>query len=86
MSNMNNIKRILGIVWIAAAPILIWFLASQAFQKITAASEATKSNVMLQWVIILSIFTPICIGLFIFGVYGVKGEYDHLPESSADLD
>lgn len=82
---MNTIKKILGLVWMALAPTIIWFLASQAIQKIGAATELTKSNVTLQWVIILTIFTPICIGFFIFGFYGLKGEYDRLPESSNEL-
>jgi hypothetical protein len=82
---MNNIKKMLGLVWMAVAPLLIWFLASQAIQKIGNATEAAKSNVVLQWVIILFIFAPICVGLFIFGYYGFSGEYDHLPESSAEL-
>lgn len=82
---MNTIKKILGLVWMALAPAIIWFLASQAIQKIGAATELTKSNVTLQWVIILTIFTPICIGFFIFGYYGLKGEYDRLPESSNEL-
>ena len=68
------------------APAIICFLASQAFQKIGAASTLTKSNVTLQWVIILTIFTPICIGFFIFGYYAYKGEYAHLPSSSKDLE
>ena len=68
------------------APAIIWFLASQAFQKIGAATTLTKSNVTLQWVIILTIFTPICIGFFIFGYYAFKGEYAHLPSSSKDLE
>jgi hypothetical protein len=83
---MNSIKKIVGLAWMALAPLLIWFLASQAYQKIHAATEVTKSNVVLQWIIILTIFTPICIGFFIFGYYGMKGEYDHLPETSADLE
>ena len=83
---MNNIKKILGLVWMAAAPILVWFLASQAIQKIGDATATTSANVTLQWVIILSIFAPICVGLFIFGYYSFKGEYDHLPESSKELD
>lgn len=82
---MNQIKKILGLVWMVLSPTLIWFLANQAIQKIGAASEATKSNVTLQWAIILIIFTPICIGFFIFGWYAIKGEYDHLPENSAEL-
>lgn len=82
---MNTFKRILGLVWMALSPAIIWFLASQAIQKIGAATELTKSNVTLQWVIILTIFTPICIGFFIFGYYGLKGEYEKLPENSNDL-
>lgn len=82
---MNQIKKILGLVWMVLSPTLIWFLANQAIQKIGAASEVTKSNVTLQWAIILIIFTPICIGFFIFGWYAIKGEYDHLPENSAEL-
>jgi hypothetical protein len=83
---MNTIKKILGLVWMFLAPAIIWFLASQAIQKIAAATTLTKSNVTLQWVIILAIFTPICIGFFIFGYYAFKGEYAHLPSSSEDLE
>ena len=83
---MNTIKKILGLVWMFLAPAIIWFLASQALQKIAAATTLTKSNVTLQWVIILAIFTPICIGFFIFGYYAFKGEYAHLPASSEDLE
>ncbi len=68
------------------APAIIWFLASQAIQKIAGATTLTRSNVTLQWVIILTIFTPICIGFFIFGFYAFKGEYDQLPVSSKDLE
>ena len=83
---MNTIKKILGLVWMFLAPAMIWFLASQAIQKINNASSLTRSNVTLQWVIILTIFTPICIGFFIFGKYAFKGEYDQLPSSSKDLE
>ena len=83
---MNTIKKILGLVWMFLAPAIIWFLASQAIQKIAAATTLTKSNVTLQWVIIMTIFTPICVGFFIFGYYAFKGEYAHLPASSKDLE
>lgn len=83
---MNTIKKILGFVWMCLAPAIIWFLTAQAIQKISASSEITKSNVTLQWGIILTIFTPICIGFFIFGYYSFKGEYDQLPVSSKDLE
>jgi hypothetical protein len=82
---MNAIKRFLGIIWMLLAPALVGFMFWQAAEKISKASAATKSNVTLQWVIILFIFIPICIGLLIFGYYSVKGYYDHLPESSAEI-
>ena len=82
---MNYIKRILGIVWMLLAPAVVGFLFWQAYEKISHATEATKSNVTLQWSIILIIFFPICIGLLIFGYYSVIGAYDHLPESSAEI-
>lgn len=82
---MNALKRILGFVWMALAPMLVGFMFWQAADKIGKASEATKTNVTLQWSIILFIFIPICIGLLIFGYYSVKGLYDHLPESSAEI-
>lgn len=82
---MNTIKKILGIVWMILAPAIAVFLFWQAAEKIGLASETSKSNVTLQWVIILVIFLPICIGLFIFGYYALKGYYEHLPESSSEL-
>ncbi|MBL0145782.1 MAG: hypothetical protein IPP48_08475 [Chitinophagaceae bacterium] len=83
---MNALKKFLGIIWMALSPAIVGFMFWQAADKIGKATEATKSNVTLQWVIILTIFLPICIGLFIFGYYAIKGYYDHLPESSAELE
>jgi hypothetical protein len=82
---MNSIKKLLGIVWMLLAPAIVIFLFWQAAEKISMASAATKSNVTLQWIIILIIFFPICIGLFIFGYYAIKGYYEHLPESSDEI-
>ncbi len=82
---MNALKRILGLVWMLMAPSVVGFMFWQAADKIGKASEVAKSNVTLQWGIILFIFIPICIGLLIFGFYSVKGYYDHLPESSAEI-
>jgi len=83
---MNALKRILGIVWIVLGPVIILFLFMQAADKIAAAAEGiARTNTTLQWSIIIIIFIPICAGLMIFGYYGLKGEYDRLPESSEDL-
>jgi len=82
---MNAIKKYLGIIWMLLSPAIIIFLFWQAADKIGMATEATKANITLQWSIILIIFFPICIGLMIFGYYAVKGYYEHLPESSAEI-
>jgi hypothetical protein len=83
---MNTIKKLLGYVWMLIAPCIILFLVYEAYDKISNAPVITQSNVILQWVIILLIFTPICVGFFIFGSYASKGEYDNLPAASSEID
>ena len=66
------------------APLVIYFLINSAIQNIHAAG--TKDiNKPIPWIIIITIFTPIAIGLIIFGYYALKGEYNKLPESSKEL-
>ena len=82
---MNTTKKFMGFVWMLLAPLVIILLVSGAFNNIQ--SGGTKDiNQPVPWIIIISIFTPIAIGLFIFGYYCVKGEYDHLPESSEEIE
>lgn len=83
---MNQLKKILGIVWMALSPALIVFMFWQAYEKISHAVPAAKSNTTLQWIIILAVFLPICAGLFMFGLYAWSNEYAHLPESSEEID
>jgi cytochrome bd-type quinol oxidase subunit 2 len=73
---MKSIKRYLGIVWILAAPVLVAFMVWQAYEKISASAAAAKTNAFLQWLIIILVFIPICIGFIIFGWYAFRGEYD----------
>jgi Na+/H+ antiporter NhaA len=81
---MNSIKKVLGFVWMLLAPVVIIVLVSGAWMNIDAAG--TKDiNQPVPWIIIIGIFTPIAMGLFIFGWYCVKGEYAKLPESSIDI-
>jgi hypothetical protein len=83
---MNVLKRILGVAWMIMGPVIILFLFMQAAEKIAAAAAGiARTNTTLQWSIIIIIFIPICAGLMIFGYYGLKGEYDRLPEHSDDL-
>lgn len=81
---MNQLKRIMGVLWMLIAPAVIYFLIAGAIQNIS--STGTKDiNKPIPWVIIITIFTPIAVGLMIFGYYAIKGEYDKLPESSEEL-
>jgi purine-cytosine permease-like protein len=80
---MNQLKKIMGIVWMLIAPIVIYILISGAMQNI---GHGTKDiNKPVPWIIIITIFTPIAAGLFIFGYYAFKGEYSKLPESSEEI-
>ena len=66
------------------APVVIYFLIMGAVHNITA--TGTKDiNKPIPWIIIIAIFTPIAIGLMIFGFYAMKGEYDRFPESPEEL-
>ncbi len=81
---MNAIKKILGIVWLLLAPVVIYFLVSGAISYIDPSGVKDINNPVI-WIIIIAIFTPIAVGLMIFGWYALKGEYDHLPEDSSVL-
>jgi hypothetical protein len=81
---MNTLKRALGLLWLILAPAVIYFLVDRAIVHIDPAGKKDINNPVI-WVIIIAIFTPIAIGLMIFGWYAWKGEYDHLPEKSTDL-
>lgn len=80
---MNSIKRLAGIFWILLGPLAIYYLIT------TAISEIQKKPVIdtkIQWIVFVVIFIPIAIGMMIFGWFALKGEYDHLPESSAEVE
>lgn len=82
---MNYIKKYLGIIWLLLSPAVIYFLVSSAIEHIDAKKTEQINNPVI-WIIIIAIFTPIAVGLMIFGWYALKGEYNHLPESSKDFD
>ena len=82
---MNVVKKYLGIIWLLLAPVVIYFLVTGAIANIDPAGTKDINNPII-WIIIIAIFTPIAIGLMIFGWYAFKGEYRHLPESSAEID
>jgi hypothetical protein len=79
---MNQLKKYVGIVWILLGPLAIYYLVK------TAAAEISKKPVIdtkVQWFVFVIIFVPIAIGIMIFGIYAVSGEYDRLPEKSEEL-
>lgn len=80
---MNSVKRLAGIIWIVLGPLAIYYLVN------TAISEIQKKPVIdtkIQWIVFVVIFIPIAIGMMIFGWLALKGEYDHLPESSSEVE
>jgi len=82
---MNAFKKFLGIFWLLLAPLVIYALIEGAITNIDSAGKKDINNPVI-WIIIIAIFTPIAIGLMIFGWYAFRGEYDDLPESSKDLE
>lgn len=73
---MNGLKKVLGIVWIIIAIASILALFYGAIHNIDTNGKA-DINRPLPWIIIIAIFTPISIGMMIFGWYAFKGEYDN---------
>ena len=82
---MDALKRYFGLLFLVLAPLLIFELVSGAIENIDTAGKKDINNPVI-WIIIIAIFTPIAIGLVIFGWYAFRGEYDHLPHSSKELD
>lgn len=71
---MNQFRKYLGLVWIILALIAgYWLIVSQAIPKF----ESSKPEDKIPAIIYAFILTPIIVGgLFVFGYYALKGEYD----------
>jgi hypothetical protein len=80
---MNSIKRFAGIIWILLGPVAIYYLIKTATEEI---AKKPVIDTKIQWIVFVVIFIPIAVGLMIFGYYALKGEYDHLPESSSEVE
>ena len=80
---MKTIKRYAGLLWIIMGPVAIFYLIKTAADEIAKKPEI---DTKIQWTVFVVIFIPIAIGLMIFGWYALKGEYDKLPESSAEIE
>ncbi len=74
---MKQIKRFLGLIWMIIGPAIIVALFWSAFKNIDINGK-TDINNPIPWTIILTIFTPIAVGLIIFGWYVWNGEYENV--------
>ncbi|MDF2379877.1 hypothetical protein JMG10_00255 [Nostoc ellipsosporum NOK] len=81
---MNALKKALGVLWLIVGPAVIFFLVQGAIEHIDPKGTKDINNPVV-WIIIIAIFTPIALGLMIFGWYALRGEYDRLPESSSEI-
>ena len=78
---MDAFKRYFGLLLLIIGPLFIYELVAGAITNIDLAGKKDINNPVI-WVIIIAIFTPIAIGLVIFGWYAFRGEYDKLPARS----
>lgn len=81
---MAIFKRYFGLLFLLIAPFIIFELVNGAIEHIDPAGKKDINNPVI-WIIIITIFTPIAIGLVIFGWYAFRGEYDHLATKSKEL-
>ena len=77
---MDALKRLAGFVWIALAATSIYLLISRASLEIgeAAAGKRPLLDTRMFWYIIVPIFSPILLGLGLFGWYAWRGEYGGL--------
>lgn len=71
---MNQLKRLLGLVWIACAAAAAYFCIFQfGLPKFTSG----KQEDLVFGIIILFVLTPLIVaGLGTFGYYALAGDYD----------
>ncbi len=80
---MNKLKRILGIIWMVLGPLAIFYLVRVALNEV---AKKPVIDTWIQWGVFIVIFIPIAFGMVIFGYFAWRGEYDHLPESSVEIE
>jgi hypothetical protein len=80
---MNALKKYLGIVWMLLGPAGIYYIVATAIEEI---GKKPVIDTKIQWGVFVIIFIPISIGMMVFGYFALKNEYDHLPESSAEIE
>lgn len=71
---MDGLKRYLGVLWMLIGIVAIALLIYSAASNIGIAKGDIGKPI--PWIIIIVVFTPVSIGLIVFGWYAFKGEYD----------
>lgn len=71
---MNKLKRLLGVLWILIGLASLVLVLYSAITNINTSKGDIGKPV--PWLIIIAVFTPIAIGLVVFGWYALQGEYD----------
>ncbi len=79
---MDQLKRTFGLLWILLAFAALIAVGIMAYVEII---NKPATDVWIQWSIFVGITIPVAIGLFLFGLFAFKGEYDRLPTRSSDL-
>ncbi len=72
---MNATKRFAGFVWMLLAFFGIYIMVRQAGIEF---GESPALDTRIFWYTIIPIFTPIMLGLGLFGYYCIKGEYNRV--------
>lgn len=77
---MNQIKKILGIVWILLAIVIAYYgFKVLGYPKLTSG----KQDDLVFGIIIVFILLPIVVGgLLIFGRYALQGEYELIDDDA----
>ncbi|MGL3000167.1 conserved hypothetical protein [Flavobacterium sp. 9R] len=72
---MDQLKRALGMIWIAAAVAAAYFCI---FEFGLPKLMSGKQDDLVFGIIILFVLTPlVVVGMGVFGYYSLMGEYDH---------
>ena len=74
--NFNTLKRMAGLWSMLLGPLVIGLLIYFGWQRLSV--HGATLNDILQWGIIIGIFTPISLGLIIFGRYAYTGAYNEM--------
>jgi len=80
---MNKVKRYSGILWMIIGPLVVLYLFFTGIEEIR---NRPVADTIIQWIVFMSVSIPIGLGFVLFGWYALQGEYDHLPNSSSELE